>query len=327
MWDPNDRRMLSESARRKGFQYSHNYEFGGWRGFVPPPSLHGPGLLVLSRHPIKRTELLQYYPNGNPLRFDHGDWRVGKGIGYAQVDVGGSLVDIFVTHTLSDYMLPHYKHDLFHMNVPRHYDEYYYQRLAQFSELAHFVNERSSGALAIVCGDLNVLPEMMEMSVLQAIAKLHDSHVVAGSGDGNTHHFSKRIDYILFRSKTWNCIKSEVVLTCMDTDPRLVLSDHFAVAATFRPGQGPAQLELPTEAITFNAAQHLSHGLVHIQRVTNKHLIRSVLSTIFALYFLRVSVLSFALVIYVIVDWCYILFYRWPEIAALTKHTKLLERH
>ncbi|CEP08862.1 hypothetical protein [Parasitella parasitica] len=64
----------------------------------------GSGLAILSRFPIISTSYHRYALNGNPLKFLHGDYYVGKGVGSALVNhpvIG--LLEVFNTHLHAGY--------------------------------------------------------------------------------------------------------------------------------------------------------------------------------------------------------------------------------
>lgn len=64
----------------------------------------GSGLAILSRFPIISTAYHRYALNGKPLKFLHGDYYVGKGVGSALVNhptIG--LLEIFNTHLHAGY--------------------------------------------------------------------------------------------------------------------------------------------------------------------------------------------------------------------------------
>ena len=68
----------------------------------------GSGLCVLSRYPILSTAFHRYTLNGKPLKFQHGDYYVGKGCGTILIDhpvIG--LTEVFNTHLHASYGVNH----------------------------------------------------------------------------------------------------------------------------------------------------------------------------------------------------------------------------
>lgn len=68
----------------------------------------GSGLAILSKYPIISTAYHRYALNGKPLKFQHGDYYVGKGCGTALINhplLG--LTEIFNTHLHAGYGTKH----------------------------------------------------------------------------------------------------------------------------------------------------------------------------------------------------------------------------
>jgi len=185
------------------------------------------GLQIISRYPIKEVFFHRYRVNGKIYRFDHGDYHVGKGFGFAKIAISDTQnVSIIVTHTIARY---------------NHEDDTYAaDRLSQVWELIRFLQLTARGNQPfIVVGDMNSKPNSVEYSLFTQVGKLVDAygeHAAKCETHGNFESITsmdenpQRIDYIFFsRNKNWSLRQSEVVFN----DTNFLYSDHFGVSATF----------------------------------------------------------------------------------------------
>jgi sphingomyelin phosphodiesterase 2 len=63
--------------------------------------IFGGGLAILSRWPIRQSNMIRYPLNGRPTAFFRGDWFVGKGVACARVHYGpacNDIAEVFCTH-------------------------------------------------------------------------------------------------------------------------------------------------------------------------------------------------------------------------------------
>jgi len=205
--------------------------------------------------------------NGYPVKFWHGDWFGGKGLGVCQLEINGFEVTVFVSH--------------YHAEYDPNNDIYLGHRVIHALESAQWLNMTSAATdLTLYCGDFNTDPSTVAYRLLRGIVPLNDSWVEF-TGDlwgGETNEtaensftynaaMAKRIDYIMYRAGP--CLDAETI-NCWFPFPNRVpdadysYSDHEAVAAVIKlskPGRfqsGPEfrrQLSLNNRAETERAVK------------------------------------------------------------------------
>ncbi|KAG9293343.1 hypothetical protein G9A89_007589 [Geosiphon pyriformis] len=204
--------------------------------------------------------------NGRPIKFTHGDWYVGKGVGSILIEhpVAG-YTEIFISHTHAGYGS---KND----------DIYLGHRVSQAWEIANILrNSAARGRNVIALGDFNNDSDSLLYKLITQHGQMTDAWAFQNSpssdpnqqqiafinfkernteiGDkgitsnspANTwsrnysirdlnqnQNLGQRIDYIFFRktSQFW-CVRSRVVFTDIIPEYRCSYSDHFGVDATF----------------------------------------------------------------------------------------------
>ncbi|KAL0137396.1 Endonuclease/exonuclease/phosphatase [Mucor lusitanicus] len=221
----------------------------------------GSGLAILSRFPILSTAYHRYALNGKPLKFWHGDYYVGKGVGSALVDhptIG--LLEIFNTHLHAGY-------------GPK--DQYKAHRATECWQLANILRQSAAmGRHIVMSGDFNSVPSSFNYRLIRDHGFMSDSWLqLHGEPDaqqfdmdnitadaytqyfgftcnspyntfsryydqGNNTHakklLGKRLDYIFYRhSPQMTCVESKVVLTGLVPDSSMSYSDHFGVVSVF----------------------------------------------------------------------------------------------
>ncbi|CAO0801744.1 unnamed protein product [Mucor circinelloides] len=221
----------------------------------------GSGLAILSRFPIISTAYHRYALNGKPLKFLHGDYYVGKGVGSALVNhptIG--LLEIFNTHLHAGY-------------GPK--DQYKAHRATECWQLANILrNSAAMGRQIVMSGDFNSVPSSFNYRLIRDHGFMSDSWLQLHgepdadqfdmeniTADAYTQYFGftcnspyntfsryydhgdntnakkllgKRLDYIFYRhSPQLKCIESKVVLTGLVPDSSMSYSDHFGVVSVF----------------------------------------------------------------------------------------------
>ena len=88
VWVRADAELLQRSAAAG--QLPHAFAFRG--------GALGPGLLLLSRHPIAGAAFHPFSARGDPAAVHHGDFLTGKGVGWAALQTPAGPVDVFCTH-------------------------------------------------------------------------------------------------------------------------------------------------------------------------------------------------------------------------------------
>lgn len=191
-----------------------------------PGAATGSGLVVASRFPVLDSVFVPMTNSSRPLRFDHFDWSVGKGIGMCRIllpDAFGTC-DVFVSH-----LQAHYSHD----------DVYEHLRALQAVEAGSFIRATRRSDLTLLFADLNATPSSLTYRTLCTMAGLRDAYscctVDGAAGQGavpggrarsntearsinvptfgvpdnvfgrsakGTHEESTRLDYILFGTGT-----------------------------------------------------------------------------------------------------------------------------
>ncbi|ODQ80457.1 hypothetical protein BABINDRAFT_133825 [Babjeviella inositovora NRRL Y-12698] len=127
--------------------------------------LAGPGLCILSKHPIKETFLYRFPINGRPSAFWRGDWYVGKSIAVTIVQVGDRELAVLNSHMHAPYS----HNSLSDANYLCH-------RACQawdFSKFIKFLRSKDRGI--IVVGDLNSRPNSLPHKLLVKNTNLQDS--------------------------------------------------------------------------------------------------------------------------------------------------------
>jgi endonuclease/exonuclease/phosphatase family metal-dependent hydrolase len=225
LWDQSDREWLLTFAQKYGYDYNINPTISSrLPRFI---GLSGPGLVVLSKHPLTLTSLYTYRFNGKPYRLDHGDWLPGKGVVVCEVQIADKKCNLALTHTVASYgdrpVAPH---------LPgRLKDEYYYQRLLQIKELVGELNKLSTDVPLIVVGDLNLEPQSTGLRFLKQSIGLSDAWT-----DTEEKGFTaiappnnKRVDYVLYRGN----LSSPSCQMMMHGSATKLISDHLGVVASF----------------------------------------------------------------------------------------------
>ncbi|GAN09606.1 DNase I-like protein [Mucor ambiguus] len=232
----------------------------------------GSGLAILSRFPIISTTYHRYALNGKPLKFWHGDYYVGKGVGSALVDhptIG--LLEIFNTHLHAGY-------------GPK--NQYKAHRATECWQLANILRQSAAmGRQIVMSGDFNSVPSSFNYRLIRDHGFMSDSWLqLHGEPDADqfdmdhitpdayTQYFGftcnspyntfsryydhgdstnakkllgKRLDYIFYRhSPQLTCIESKVVLTGLVPDSSMSFSDHFGVVSIFSTTQQQQEKEM-----------------------------------------------------------------------------------
>ena len=228
---------------------AHKYPFRRW---FSSGILTGPGLAVLSKHPIKKTCLYRFPINGRPSAFFRGDWYVGKSVAVSTLQLeNGSTIALLNSHMHAPYS----------RTGDAAYDTH---RACQAWEIASIVQElKSAGHAVILVGDLNSRPGSLQYNILEKEAGLTDSwELINGKTDLelvktmdpweqiiragttcdsilNTWRASRRpdeacrLDYALVDGERIQTVKAGVEFT--EQIPGIgSYSDHFAYSAVFR---------------------------------------------------------------------------------------------
>lgn len=228
----------------------------------------GSGLAILSRFPIRQTEMRPYTLNGRPQAFFRGDWFVGKGVASAIVELpGGRLCQIFNTHMHAPY------------NERK--DTYLCHRTAQGWDLRKILKASvEAGYITFATGDFNSVPGSLVHRFLTSY--LSDSFVTLHPNvpllpefeDGlsaeelvkrygvtcdvsplNTWRseqapsmLPKRLDYV-FHDHNANPIDVEVIFTALVDRENFSPSDHFGLRCVYKiepsvKPSGPGSMEI-----------------------------------------------------------------------------------
>jgi hypothetical protein len=175
------------------------------------------------RYPIVDAHFYRYRVNGQLIRFDHGDYHAGKGIGYTRLKLADDrFIALFTTHTIAQYI---------HTVEGDHYRA---DRLTQMWELGNsksiqiliqgrfvqlitgsFNDSSPKNHLVVVAGDFNCTPASFEFQAFlkilgpdfidaylqyssQSSTKLTEGHEVTMEGENN------RLDYVFFKVSNKN---------------------------------------------------------------------------------------------------------------------------
>lgn len=226
IWDDSDRQWLSTFAQSYGYVDSINPLVDG--RVTRRIGLAGPGLLVLSKHPLSLTKFCTYEFNGRPYRVDQGDWLAGKGFVLCEIKLLGKKLNLVLTHTIASYgdrpVAPHLDGAL--------KDENYYHRLLQIKKLVGELCKLDNTVPLIVTGDFNLEPHTTGMRFLKHAASLRDAWT--GTDEEGFTAIAppndKRVDYILYRGKLLldSC---QMIMHGSQTE---LLSDHLGIVASFQ---------------------------------------------------------------------------------------------
>jgi len=230
VWSETDFKFL-RSRISQNLHYSHFFYSG----------VLGSGLCMFSKWPLISTFFHQWPVNGYIHKIHHGDWFGGKGVGMAQLNVNGLIINIYTTHLHAEYSV--------------HYDEYLAHRVIQAFDTALFIHLTSGGAHAsILTGDINTTPDGICCRIITSVASLTDTCKHADYGtyfcpvntytpvlQCNSPWKEQRIDYIFFRSNKGvkvDCISTSLPLKNGIPKHCISYSDHEAVEATMfiKPG-------------------------------------------------------------------------------------------
>ncbi|XP_060229362.1 sphingomyelin phosphodiesterase 2 isoform X2 [Meriones unguiculatus] len=212
-------------------------------------SLTYPDAHYFRRHQIQEITQHVYTLNGYPYMFYHGDWFCGKAVGLLVLQLGGVVLNTYVTHLHAEYS--------------RQKDIYLTHRVTQAWELAQFIHHTSKNAdVVLLCGDLNMHPKDLGCRLLREWTGLRDAYVETqdfkGSEDGCTMvprncYVSQqdlgpfpsgiRIDYVLYKAVSGFHIYCKTLKTTTGCDPHngTPFSDHEALMATLHVKHGPPQ--------------------------------------------------------------------------------------
>jgi len=258
VWDAADRQWLRAEAKSN---FAHSVD-SPRTGLFARCGLSGPGLLLLSKHPIESFEVNMFLTNGKPVNPQHGDWYPGKGVLLAKLRIDAKLYTFVLTHTVACYGdKPNAPHE-----PTGPYDEYYYQRLAQICAVYGLIKQHATEGPLIVMGDLNMESKATAFRFLTGACSLRDSWVDCNAAEpGYTTippPIAHRVDYILYRGHL-KPTKSELLMQG--------LSDHLAVATTFELDT-PLQLS-PTHNNVEQLEFEIAEGRKHIFHSTMRHAI------------------------------------------------------
>lgn len=125
--------------------------------------IFGGGLAILSRWPIRESNMYRYPLNGRPTAFFRGDWFVGKGVACAIIALpDGVNVEVFNTHLHAPYE-----------REPN--DSYICHRTAQAWEIAKLMRAaRQRGSLVVGLGDFNMVPLSFAHVLIESQAGVKD---------------------------------------------------------------------------------------------------------------------------------------------------------
>ncbi len=216
----------------------------------------GSGLAIVSKHPIVEVAFHKFTLNGSPIRVLDGDWFVGKGVAYAQLQHPRGRLDLFTTHLIADYSEARQK------GRPVA-DEYRGHRALQIYELMQFVSSRSDphSLGTIVGGDLNV--EMSSVAWralidsqrwLRSIFDRLPADRIPCTCNCPLNRYSpancepKTIDHILYSHERLRLSRFDLAFTaqlphsvggsCRGSGCPVAFSDHFGVSALFNIVEG-----------------------------------------------------------------------------------------
>lgn len=210
----------------------------------------GPGLCVLSRHPIKELWLYRFPVNGRPGAITRGDWYVGKSAAVCVLSTPHGELAVVNSH-----MHAPYNHNV---SSP---DHYLCHRTCQAWDLAKLVRMLQRQCGVVVVGDMNCTPGLLPQRVLlgrtglvdlwvqhrgevatEAVAQMLPQEQVEVAGvtcDStiNTWRATRRVDEAVrldygLISTQLRAVESEVRFTepVPHTSPPISYSDHFAYA-------------------------------------------------------------------------------------------------
>jgi endonuclease/exonuclease/phosphatase family metal-dependent hydrolase len=263
IWDDSDRQWLSTLAQSYGYVDNINPLVNG--RVTRRIGLAGPGLLLLSKHPLSLTKFCTYEFNGKPYRVDQGDWIAGKGFVLCEVKILGKKLNLVLTHTIASYgnrpVAPHLGGKL--------NDDNYYHRLLQIKKLVGEIHKLDATVPLIVTGDFNLEPETTGMRFLKHAASLRDAWTGTDK-EGFTAIAppnDKRVDYILYRGN----LALDSCQMIMHGNPYELLSDHLGIVASFHFDQDPSPFVGDTE-IDQIFTKELQHGKVISRKQIAEHL-------------------------------------------------------
>lgn len=131
VWLDEDAAVLAQAFRAAGLPHTRRFS-STWPG--------DSGLMIASRHPISKTEFIEYDEGTHPSVPWHVDWMAGKGIARVRVETPAGPVDFANTHVQANYGGT---------------GGYELVQLAQLLQAGEFLDSPRDVPL-VVAGDLNV---------------------------------------------------------------------------------------------------------------------------------------------------------------------------
>ena len=271
---PGDVHQVIQAATTHGFLHHHYFRMGP--GFLYS---HAPGLLVLSKHPLRESAFHTYTVNGKPHKLHHIDWWFAKGVGLVRVQGPHCDVDVYITHLISCYV-PWDQH------FPQ--DEYEVHRAIQALECARWIQHTRRAPLVILACDMNAPPHTITHQIITAGAQLQDGqgaqiHTYAFKGCHCADPAEGAcVDYILWGTSPgaplrWEVSASQPLFHGAEDQ----VSDHLALRRAFYPTpattstpERPWALSLPSDLVN-RLDQLMGRGLADASHRQKMHLARA----------------------------------------------------
>ncbi|MCH2169718.1 endonuclease/exonuclease/phosphatase family protein [Myxococcota bacterium] len=262
IWTEGARRMLVREGRRAGLHHIwHNAS-----------AMRGGGLVVLSRHPIRKTTFERFAIGVYPRNLTHIDYIGGKGFVRLELETPSGPIDFIDTHL----------HARYHRDVEHTYRPHRVGQIVQMSDLI-----RRSVNPVVAAGDFNFEESTAEYRILEGLTGLRDVAAELNArqatiSPGNSHRTvttpERRVDLIYCRDGADRVLRGRSCRLAFDfpisIDGDLVsLSDHAGVLADIEvAGRGesfslpapvdPSCLEI-AEKLLRDGREHSAQGRVH----------------------------------------------------------------
>lgn len=241
VWLKSDQMRLVQKCR-----YPYYYIFQG------TSKLLGPGIVILSKHKILKTDFYQFRVTGFPHHIREGDFHAAKGVGFALVETPIGEVPVFVTHLIAKYSRRH------EVDFNRLF------RLAQILELVFFVRSQATPSGFVLCGDLNAEEKDLEIQALCALSGLSQSRPVRLKSD------KPRLDHIIcgatFDKLDLKTSSPQLVFRKTFSGERIPFSDHHGVSAIVR-RQNVQVHSAETKKILERTLRYMRFSINHVKSI------------------------------------------------------------
>lgn len=183
------------------------------------------GMLILSKHPIIKTDFHPFRVTGFPHKFNEGDFHAHKGVGFALIETPSGEIPFFCAHLIAKY------------SKRQEQDPNRVFRIAQVMESISFIRKTVPDRGFILAGDLNAENHDLEIEAICGLSGISQqrSHRIRSD--------QKKLDHILCGASQGSrdfAVVGEALVFRKKRRFELRFSDHYGVSASIRWQKTPA---------------------------------------------------------------------------------------